>query len=227
MDLRIIRRAMSHFRQSLKLSRDFAPARAMLARAISVEWLLLDRNERQRIEKAIALAREAVEIDPMDPNGHREIGHALVYAGAIEEAVESLRSAAQLGPHSADILFHYGDALVHSGDLTEARSALDKALALNPIAPDLYHWASASADYFLGNYAGASAAVQNIRNREPASRFIAAVEAMNGNLEEAGRLRDVYLSEHPDFRLADYIYPFVKREQLERYFEGLRRAGFV
>lgn len=225
-DLRIIRRAKAHFRQALKLSRDFAPARAMMARALSIEWLLLDRNERERIEKAVSFAREATELDPLDPNGHREVGHALIYAGAIDEAVESLRSAAQLGPHSADVLFQYGDGLTHLGEIAEARRVLDKALSLNPLAPDLYYWASASVDYFLGNYSAASATAARMKNREPAARFIAAVEAMNGNLEEAARYRDVYLAEHPGFRLADYLFPFKPRE-LEHYFDGLRRAGFV
>ena len=225
-DLRIIRRAMGHFRQALKLSRDFAPARAMMARAISVEWLLLDRDERGRIEKAVALAREATELDPLDPNGHREIGHALIYAGAIDEAVESLRSAAQLGPHSADVLFQYGDGLVHLGDIPEARRVLDKALDLNPLAPDLYYWVAATADYLLGHYPAASQMVNRMKNREPAARFIAAVEAMNGNLEAAARHRDIYLAQHPGFKLADYLFP-LQRENRDHYFEGLRRAGFV
>jgi DNA-binding SARP family transcriptional activator len=225
-DLKVIRRAMGHFRQALKLSRDFAPARSMMARAISVEWLLLDRDEPRRIEKAVSLAREAVEIDPMDPSGHREIGHALIYAGAIDEAVESLHSAAQLGPHSADVLFQYGDGLTHQGNIAEARKVLDRALALNPLAPDLYYWATATTDYLLGHYAEASEMIHRMKNRAPASRFIAAVEAMNGNLQEAARYRDDYLADHPDFRLADYLFPF-KPKDLNHYFEGLRRAGFV
>jgi DNA-binding SARP family transcriptional activator len=225
-DLRILRRAKGHFRQALKLSRDFAPARAMMARAISIEWLLLDRDERERIERAITFAREAAEIDPLDPNARLEIGHALIYIGAIDEAVDSLRSAAQLGPHSADVLFKYGDGLVHQGKIAEARGVLEKALELNPLAPDLYYWATASADYFLGNYGAASDMLGRMRNREPAARIIAAVEAMNGNLEEAARHRDIYLAQHPDFRLADYLFPLKPKEH-GHYFEGLRRAGFV
>ena len=49
---------------------------------------------------------------------------------------------------------------------------------------------------------------------------------MNGNLEEAARYRDQYLADHPDSKLADYIFPF-KPKDLNHYFEGLRRAGFV
>ncbi|MEO7221017.1 MAG: tetratricopeptide repeat protein [Devosia sp.] len=226
LDLPSIRRAKAHFRQALKLSREFVAPRSMMARAYSVEWLLLDRNERGRIEKAISLAREATALDPMDPQGHREVGHALIYSGAIDEAVESLRSAAQLGPHSADVLFQYGDGLVHLGEIEESRRVLERALSLNPLAPDLYYWVTATADYLLGHYSAASAMVNRMKNREPAARFIAAVEAMNGNLDAAAKHRDIYLAQHPDFLLADYLFP-LKRENRDHYFEGLRRAGFV
>ncbi len=226
MDLRNIRRAKGHFRQSLKLSRDFAPAKAMMARSICYEWMLLERNERAHIEKAISFAREAAELDPLDPNGHREIGHALIYAGEVDEGIEALSAAAQLGPHNADVVFQYGDSLTHGGNIKEARRVLDLALSLNPLAPDLWYWISASADFFLGNYSQASKIMKGLKNPEPAARVIAAIEAMNGNVEEAARHRDIYLAAHPEFRLADYIFPF-KKEQLDHYFEGLRRAGFV
>jgi tetratricopeptide (TPR) repeat protein len=179
----------------------------MMARAISVEWLLLDRDERGRIEKAVALAREATELDPLDPNGHREIGHALIYAGAIDEAVESLRSAAQLGPHSADVLFQYGDGLVHLGDIPEARRVLDKALDLNPLAPDLYYWVAATADYLLGHYPAASQMVNRMKNREPAARF----HRGGGGDERQSRGRRPASGHLPratsGFKLADYLFP--------------------
>ncbi len=226
-DLRAVRRAKSHFRQSLKLSADFVPARAMLARTLCLEWLLLDRNEREPIEKAVALAREAADIDPMSPAAHREVGHALLYLGALEEGVESLRSATQLGPHHADALFHYGDGLVHLGSMQEARRVMDKALSLNPLAPDLYYWVSATADYFLGDFDAASLTLKRVQSREPAARVIAAVEAMRGNLDEARLQRDIYLAAHPDFRLSEYMIPQRRPEDRELYLEGLRRAGFV
>lgn len=225
-DLQSIRRARNHFRDALKQSHDFVAARALLARTHSLEWVLLDRAEREPIERAVQLAREAASVDPMDPNALREIGHALIYLGAVDEAVESLRSATLLGPHQSDVLFHYGDGLVHAGQMTEAREVMDKALSLNPLAPDVYYWVSATADYFLGDYAKASDMFRRMANREPAARVIAAVEAMNGNLEEAHRYRDLYLASHPDFRLADYRIPHRPQDR-EHYLEGLRRAGFA
>lgn len=225
-DLQSIRRARNHFREALRLSHDFVAARALLARTHSLEWVLLDRNEREPIERAVTLAREAAALDPMNPNAHCEIGHALIYLGAVEEAVESLHSATQLGPHRSDVLFHYGDGLVHLGKMQEARDVMDKALSLNPLAPDVYYWVSATADYFLADYASASRTLSRMTNPEPAARVIAAVEAMNGDLATAARYRDMYLAAHPDFRLADYMYP-LRPEVRDHYFEGLRRAGFA
>lgn len=225
-DLQSVRRARNYFREAIKLSPNYVAARALLARTHSLEWVLLDRNEREPIEKAVALAREAALLDPMDPNAHREIGHALIYLGAVDEAVEALHAATRLGPHQSDVLFHYGDGLVHLGKMQEARDVMDKALSLNPLAPDVYYWVSATADYFLSNYASASASLKRMKNPEPAARVIAAVEAMNGNLEEAARHRDIWLAAHPDFRLADYMLP-LQPEVREHYFEGLRRAGFA
>jgi tetratricopeptide (TPR) repeat protein len=198
----------------------------MLSRTLSLEWLLLDRNEREPIEKAVELAREAADIDPLDPAAHREIGHALLYLGAFEEGVESLRSATQLGPHQVDAMYHYGDGLVHLGNHAEARRVIDHALALNPLAPDLYYWVSATADFFLEDFAKASETFKRVRNQESAARVLAAVEAMNGNLELARKHRDIYLAAHPDFRLAEYRIPQRRAEDRERFLEGLRRAGF-
>lgn len=225
-DLPSLRRAKRHLRDALKSSPHFVAARALLARAICHEWVILDRKDRGPIDEAITLAREAADIDPLDPNGHREVGHALLYLGEIDEAVESLRAATELGPHLAEGLFHYGDGLVHLGDHTEARLIMDKALALNPLAPDVYHWVSATADYFMGEYASASVAFERMQNREPAARVIAAVEAMNGNLEEAARYRDIFMAGHPDFRIADYMFPQRRAEDRAHILEGLRRAGF-
>ena len=226
-ELASMRRARSQFRRAIRMSPDFVPARAGLSRALCLEWLLLDRREREPIEDAIRIAREATDIDPMDPSAHREVGQALIYLDAIDEGVASLRAATQLGPHNADALFHYADGLVHQGEMGEARKTMQTALALNPLAPDLYFWVHATADYFLGDYASASAMLRRMKNREPAARVIAAVEAMNGDLEEAHRHRDIYLAGHPDFRLDDYMIPQRRPEDRAHYLEGLRRAGFA
>lgn len=226
LDLRSLRRAKAHFRQAARLSPNFVPARAMIARALCLEWVLLDRRDPEPIKSALQLAKESVDIDPAEPLALRELGHALVYLDRMDEAVDALRAATDLGPHHADILLNYADGLIHIGKATDARDVMDRALGLNPLPPDQYHWISASADYLLGNYAAASSSFAKMRERQAAARFIAAVEAMNGDLTEAHRQRDIYLRSHPDFRLNDYMFPLRRPEDREHVLEGLRRAGF-
>jgi tetratricopeptide (TPR) repeat protein len=227
LELRSLRRAKQHLRHAIQLSPEFVPARAMLARALCLEWILLDRKEMSPIKTALDLAREAVSIDPTHPLGHREVGHAMLYLDALDEGVEALRSATGLGPHHADILMNYADGLVHLGEMRDARRIMDQALELNPLPPDQYHWISGTAHYMLGDYAAASQSFRRMKEPEGASRFIAAVEAMNGNLIEAHRQRDIFLRNHPGFRLADYMVPQRKAEDRAHYLEGLRRAGFT
>lgn len=227
LELRSLRRAKQHLRRAIKLSPEFVPARAMLARALCLEWILLDRRDMSPINAALDLAREAVAIDPTHPLGHREVGHAMIYLDALDEGVEALRSATGLGPHHADILMNYADGLVHLGEMRNARRIMDQALELNPLPPDQYHWISGTAHYMSGDYAAASKSFGRMKEPEGASRFIAAVEAMNGNLGEAHRQRDIFLRSHPDFRLADYMVPQRRAEDRAHYLEGLRRAGFT
>jgi DNA-binding SARP family transcriptional activator/tetratricopeptide (TPR) repeat protein len=227
LDLRSLRRAKQHFRHAIQLSPEFVPARALLARTLCLEWILLDRNDMAPVREALMLAKEAVSIDSTNPLGHREVGHAMLYLDDLDAGVGALRSATGLGPHHADILMNYADGLVHLGNMGEARAVMDQALALNPLPPDQYHWISGTVYYMLGDYGTASASFKRMKEPEGAARFIAAVEAMNGNIEEAHRHRDIFLRNHPDFRLADYMVPQRRAEDRAHYLEGLRRAGFA
>jgi tetratricopeptide (TPR) repeat protein/TolB-like protein len=225
--LQNVRAARNHYKQALKLSPRLSPARSMLARSLCLEWLLLQRHDKELIDTSLALARAALAEDPLDPMAHREVGHALLYLDQLDAGVEAFEDGVRLGPHHADLLFHYGDGLAHLGRLQEARTAIDKALSLNPLAPDLYHWVSATTDYFLGKYASASASLEKLNEKEPAARVIALVEAMNGNMAKAHRYRDIFMRSHPEFRLANYSIPQKRREDRDHFLEGMRRAGFV
>jgi tetratricopeptide (TPR) repeat protein len=225
-ELKPIRRAREHFKQALRLSPGFAPARAMLAFTYSWEWLLLDRPDAAPLHQAIELATRASHDDPLDPIAHREMGNAALYLNRTDDALEHLQTAVSLGPHHADVLFNYADLLMHLGHNREAVEPMDCALGLNPLAPDLYFWINGTIRYFLEDYDAASASFGRMKEPEAASRAMAAVEAMRGNLQEAQRLRDVYMARHPTFRLTGFMVPLKDPIAREHYLHGLRRAGF-
>jgi hypothetical protein len=94
------------------------------------------------------------------------------------------------------------------------------------LPPDIYHWASATIDYFLGAYESASASLARMQNPQSAARVVAAVEAMKGDFERAAQFRDIFMASHPEFRVADYHVPMRRPEDRKHYLEGLRLAGF-
>ena len=226
LSLKTLRRARRHFKQAMVLSPHFIPPMSAMARSLCHEWVLLDRREPDLIHDAVVLARRAVDEDPLDPSGYRELGHSLLYLSDFDEALEQLEGALDRGPHHADVLTHYADGLVHVGRPGHARTAMGKALELNPLAPDNYYWIGATADFFDGDYAAASVKLAAMERPESAARVVAAVEAMHGDLQRARRFRDLYLQEHPDFRVEDYSIPLRRSEDRQRYLEALRTAGF-
>ncbi len=226
LSLTTLRRARRHFKQAMVLSPHFVPPMSVMAKALCQEWVLLDRKEPDLIHNAISLARRAADEDPLDPSGYRELGHSLLYLSDFDEAIEQLEAALDRGPYHADVLTHYADGLVHTGRPHDARAAMGKALELNPLAPDNYYWIGATADFFDGDYAAASKKLAAMERPEAAARVVAAVEAMHGDLQRARSFRDLYLQEHPDFRVDDYIIPLRRSEDRQRYLEALRTAGF-
>lgn len=222
-----LRRAQSHLRQAARLSPGFARARALLSRSMCLEWVLLDREDKAPLLAALEQAERALLDDPIDPVVRREVGHALIYLDRLDEAVEMLKTAADHGPHFADVLCNLADGLLHIGRVAEARPVLDRALDLNPLPPDLYHWIDSTSHFLLGDYEAAKASIRQMKTPASAARIGAAAEALSGNLREARRYRDIYLADHPEFRVDDYMIPIRSRTDREHLLAGLRAAGFV
>lgn len=104
---------------------------------------------------------------------------------------------------------------------------LDRALDLNPLAPDIYFWIDATSHFFLGDYEAAKASIARMKTPQSAARISAAAEALSGNIKSARRYRDIYLSDHPTFRVAEYMIPLRRHTDRDHLLAGLRSAGFV
>jgi DNA-binding SARP family transcriptional activator len=227
-DLVNTRRARKHFQRALALSDDFVPARSMLARTLSFEWMLLGRSEKDLLHESRRLAQASVESDPFDPHGHRELGNAALYLAQFDESLEHLHSAVDRAPHHADILINYADTLIHSSHHGRAGEVIEAALILNPLAPDLYYWIGASAEFFLGHYRGALDLLDRMRDPKPVERLRACCLAMLGENEAAARSRSIAMARQPTFRVDDWhrMVPLKSKRDTGHFTDALLRAGF-
>jgi tetratricopeptide (TPR) repeat protein len=97
--------------------------------ASSLSTLLLRRGE---LPAAVAAAREAVALDPLDAFLHAHLGGLLAIAGDIEAAEASFRAALHLAPDVA--LFHanLSGCAARRGEMRAALAAARRAAELDP-----------------------------------------------------------------------------------------------
>jgi tetratricopeptide (TPR) repeat protein len=159
--------AIAHYRRSIALRPDYAPAYNNLATALRGEQkvaeaqaaydralqleprfasahynlanLLMDEGD---APGAVTHFERALEVEPASADVHNNLGIALADTGRVDEAVTEFRAAIELDPSSVTAYRNLGDALSSAGRSDDAMAALRKASDLDP--------SNASAHYDLG-----------------------------------------------------------------------------
>ena len=121
------------FARAIELDPDFAPAYAGLAYSLAI----MSSGGRERLEKAIAVARKSLELDPNVALGHAMLG---VIQGSMgftspEEAEQHLRRAIELDPALSDAYNWLFINLRDQGRMAEADAILEQGYRVDPLAP--------------------------------------------------------------------------------------------
>ena len=87
------------------------------------------------LQKAMAAAQLAVQVDDDSPNAHSVLGSVYANMGKNTEAFAELKKALELAPNSDEAYRNLGDAYVRAGQSKEGIAAFQKAVAANP-----YNW---------------------------------------------------------------------------------------
>jgi len=157
----------------------------------------LVHRERAEYVKALVEAQKAIELDSNYANGHVLLATLLYYAGRPEEGLERMRIAVQLNPHHPyNYPFHMGQAYFVLGRYPEAIAAFKQGLASNPASERLRVWLAAS-------------------------------YAVTGDIEQAAWEMEQVRLANPQVSLERFrqAFPFKDRSDLERFLNGLRKAG--
>src|SRR5258707_805236 len=100
-------------------------------------------DRRRNLDGAIAHFRQALALEPSNPDPRAWLGRALAEKGQLEEAASLLGPAATGQPESAMAATQLGYVLAKQGKLPEAVASYRRALALEP--------GSAEAHAYLGS----------------------------------------------------------------------------
>ncbi|WP_434222661.1 tetratricopeptide repeat protein [Limnospira platensis CENA597] len=109
---------------------------------MSAGELLKQANRLKRVGKldeAIRLYHQVIEINPHFAWAYHSLGDALVKQGNLEEAVTCYSEGLKINPNSAWFYYSLGEALAELGDLEAAVEYFKKAIQLKPDCYNFYN----------------------------------------------------------------------------------------
>ena len=222
-------KAHSFYQTALQQDGGYARAAAALSRTLNIDWRYSwTEDPDTALDRALAYAQHAIELDPTDARGFGELGFVQLYRKDHDAAIEAYRRALVLNPNDADLRSDYADALAHAGDNETAIDHLQQAMRLNPYFPDQYLWHLAGAHFNLHNYEQAVKYVCKMNNQTEGQRLLAASLAHLGQLDTAREIAERHRKAHPNFSLKrwELVQPDRKPDDTLHFVDGLKKAGF-
>jgi serine/threonine protein kinase/Flp pilus assembly protein TadD len=119
------------FERAIEIDPDYALAYAGIADCCSFIYTYWDASA-AHLERADAVSRKALELDPELAEAHTSRGLALAFAKRFDEAEQAFQTAIRLNPKLFEAHYFYGRALVQQGKLAEAVLAFEEAHRLRP-----------------------------------------------------------------------------------------------
>lgn len=185
-------------------------------------------------QRALELARKAIEIDPEFAWGYQSLSRALQLLGDADGAVAAAQQAVELNPNSAEQVGNLGLTLTIVGRSTEAVAPLEEAIQLakgNVRTPYLNYLAIAQ--FHNREFAESAATIE--RNRDIAGpmgphmyAYLAAAHAMAGNPGHARAFAEKVRSDKSGFSVGLFLEGLIIiPDEKELVFLALEKAGLT
>jgi adenylate cyclase len=219
-------KALERLEAALALEPDYAAAMAWLALMRLRRWAWSPGDPADLVP-VVALARQALALDPADAWCHLVLGQVQLYAGEDDAAQIHHRKAAALNPYDTHIMALRSPLAVYRGKPEEGVLLIERALRITPNPPSWYPTNLGLALYCAGRYAEAATAYQGIATPQTgALAVLAASLAQAGDADAAARVRTRLLEREPAFssRLLTRFRPFRLDADRANIEEGMRRA---
>jgi TolB-like protein/Flp pilus assembly protein TadD len=187
----------------------------------------------QSIQEAAKAAENAIAIDNRGAWAHTALGLVDLISRRYDDAIRRLKRAVQLNPSLANAYGALGQALTLAGECAEAVEQINKAIRLSPRDPFLVYWFAhlGMVAFVEERYDVTCEWGAKILQENPCFpgvyRLLAASYGQLGRIEEAKAALKELLLLIPGMTIDDVRkqVPFKNPVHMERYIDGLRKAG--
>ena len=175
-------RAIALFQAVIEEEPNFAPAYSSLVQLCNTEHIILPgiMRSREKEQRALALAKTAVQLDPLDSRAQLCLAWSFALNGEFDSAELSFETAIDLNEYDSWTTISAAQGLAFCGRTREATVAAHRACRLN-LRPSLPHWAYLVGIRFMcGDYQGcieASLNANDVISNLPAWRAAALAHA--------------------------------------------------
>ena len=226
--------ALKLFHRAIELDPEFASAHGMAAWCYVLRknygWMADGAEETAEVER---LARRASRLAKEDPVALYTSGFALAHVGDLETGAALIDRALMLDPNLAAGWHLSGWVNIYLGKPEIAIEHMTRAMRLNPLDPLMFGMqnGTAAAHFLAGRYDEASTwsekALREHGDFLPALRMVSASHASAGRMAEAQRAMARIRELDPEFRVSKLmdVVPFREPKDINRYVDGLRKAG--
>jgi adenylate cyclase len=187
---------------------------------------------RESLKRAFELTQKAIALDDSHATAHSLLGWLYLFMKRqYDKAIAECERAVSLAPSSAMTNIWMAGVLTYAGRHEEAVRYSEQALRLNPL-PEGWYFRFLGYTYFgVGQYEDAIAAYKKALNRAPndiiAHLALTTAYSWANRLEEARAQAAEVLRINPEFSVKQRArtLPYKNQADLERYLDGLRKAG--
>jgi len=225
--------ARRHLAESLRIDPKYARAYSLMASTHRAAWLNPLNDEYlnpSALDRAIALARTAIELDPNLPEAYAELAYTIIRKRNFDAAAAAAERAIALNPNFVD--YRIAQVLFSVGAPARAIEIAKAQMRLDPFHPHFAPLMVGVAHYLLKQYEQAQRWLREASGRAPNHQyghaFLAATYAQLGQLEDARAETAEVLRLNPKYTIGGtqkQVSNFKRAEDMEHLVDGLRKAG--
>ena len=189
------------FDKAIELDPNCAEAYAWKAINMQCEIYIGCSDDVEALDKALAAARRAIEIDPSCENGYLALGWAYNSLGEHDRGLAAFEKAMQINPNDTDLMVFAGEELATThGRIDDGIELIRRGIRFNLNPPDWYFWHLGLANFSALRLIDAIDAFERMgRQNKDTLIHLAACHAHTGRLDRAAERFADLMREDPQF----------------------------